>query len=144
MEPSFTWPIMCLWRIHSTFMSPSFFLRKKKKNKDRLGDFCGLYQFRIFTAKYWVGLFILLMGFSRQEHQGGLPFPPPDGSGWDDEVASPPQWPRIWANSGRWWKTGEPGMLQSMEVTKSYGLVTEQKQRLGWPNTSSGFFCITA
>ena len=25
-----------------------------------------------------------------------------------------PQWTRVWANSGRQWKTGKPGMLQSM------------------------------
>ena len=29
-------------------------------------------------------------------------------------VASLIQWTRIWANSGRWWRTGRPGMLQSM------------------------------
>ena len=28
--------------------------------------------------------------------------------------ASPTQWTRVWANSGSWWWTGKPGMLQSM------------------------------
>ena len=31
--------------------------------------------------------------------------------GW---MASPTQWTWVWASSGRWWRTGEPGMLQSM------------------------------
>ena len=31
--------------------------------------------------------------------------------GW---MASPTQWTWVWASSGRWWKTGKPGMLQSM------------------------------
>ena len=34
--------------------------------------------------------------------------------GWDGWVASPTQWTWVWANSGRWWRTGKPGMLQSM------------------------------
>ena len=33
---------------------------------------------------------------------------------WDDYIASPTQWAWIWANSGRQWRTGQPGMLQSM------------------------------
>ena len=34
--------------------------------------------------------------------------------GWDGWMASPTQWTWIWASSGRWWRTGKPGMLQSM------------------------------
>ena len=33
---------------------------------------------------------------------------------WDGWMASLPQWTRVWANSGRWWGTGKPGMLQFM------------------------------
>ena len=29
-------------------------------------------------------------------------------------VASPTQWTWAWANSGRWWRTGKPGMMQSI------------------------------
>ena len=32
---------------------------------------------------------------------------------WDSWMASPMQWIWTWANSGRWWGTGRPGMLQS-------------------------------
>ena len=29
-------------------------------------------------------------------------------------MASPTQWTRVWVNSGSWWWTGRPGVLQSM------------------------------
>ena len=37
-----------------------------------------------------------------------------DDRGWDGWIASPTQWTWVWVNSGRWWWTGKPGMLQSM------------------------------
>ena len=37
-----------------------------------------------------------------------------DNRGWDGWMASPSQWTRVWANSGRQWRTGKPGVLQSM------------------------------
>jgi len=36
--------------------------------------------------------------------------------GWDGWMASLTQWTWVWANSGRWWRTGKPGGLQSMEL----------------------------
>ena len=33
--------------------------------------------------------------------------------GWDGWMASPTQWTWVWANFGRQWKTGTPGVLQS-------------------------------
>ena len=37
-----------------------------------------------------------------------------DDRGWDGWMVSPTQWTWVWANSGRWWGTGKPGVLQSM------------------------------
>ena len=37
-----------------------------------------------------------------------------DNGRWDGWMASPTQWTCIWANSRRQWRTGKPGMLQSM------------------------------
>ena len=37
-----------------------------------------------------------------------------DSGGWDGWMASPTQWTWVWVNSGGWWWTGRPGMLQSM------------------------------
>ena len=43
-------------------------------------------------------------------------------------VASLTQWTWVWANSGRWWRTGEPGMLQSMGLQRDgHNLETEQQ-----------------
>ena len=49
--------------------------------------------------------------------------------GWDGWMASVTEWTWIWANSGRWWWTGKPGVLQSMGSQKvRHNLATEQKQ----------------
>ena len=37
-----------------------------------------------------------------------------DDWGWDSSMASLTQWTWVWENSGNWWWTGKPGMLQSM------------------------------
>ena len=37
-----------------------------------------------------------------------------DNKGWDGWMASPTQWTWVWVNSRSWWRTGRPGMLQSM------------------------------
>ena len=34
--------------------------------------------------------------------------------GWDGWMASPTQWTWFWVNSGNWWWTGRPGVMQSM------------------------------
>ena len=41
-----------------------------------------------------------------------------DNRGWDGWMASLAQWTWVWANSGRCWRTGKPGMLQSMGSQK--------------------------
>ena len=34
--------------------------------------------------------------------------------GWDGWMASPTRWTWVWVNSGSWWRTGRPGVLQFM------------------------------
>ena len=36
-----------------------------------------------------------------------------DDRGWDGWMASLTQWTWVWASSGRWWRTGKPGVLQA-------------------------------
>ena len=49
-----------------------------------------------------------------------------DNRGWDGWMASLTQWTRVWVNSGSWWWTGRPGMLQSMGSQRvGHGWVTE-------------------
>ena len=38
--------------------------------------------------------------------------------GQDGRMASRTQWTCVWANSGRWWRTGKPGVLPSMGLQK--------------------------
>ena len=50
--------------------------------------------------------------------------------GWDGWMASLMQWAWTWANSGRWWGTGKPSMLQSVGLQRvGHDLVTEQQQQ---------------
>ena len=37
-----------------------------------------------------------------------------DDKGWDSCMASPSQWTWVWVNSGSWWWTGKPEVLQFM------------------------------
>ena len=37
-----------------------------------------------------------------------------DNRGWDAWMASLTQWTWVWVNSGSWWLTGKPGVMQSM------------------------------
>ena len=49
-------------------------------------------------------------------------------------MASLTQWIWVWASSGRWWRTGKPGMLQSMGSQRvGYDWVTAQQQHnISW------------
>ena len=52
----------------------------------------------------------------------------------EDEMvmASPTQWTSVWTNRGRWWRTGKPGMLQSMGSQRvEHNRVIEKQQ--GYP-----------
>ena len=56
-----------------------------------------------------------------------------DDRGWDGWMASLTQWTWVWVNSGSWWWTGRPGVLQSMGL-----------QRVGhdWVNWTDTAVCI--
>ena len=51
--------------------------------------------------------------------------------GWDGWMTSSAQWAWVWTNSGRQWRTGNPGMLQSMGCQRLiHDWVTEQQNLL--------------
>ena len=53
-----------------------------------------------------------------------------DNRGWDGWMSSLAQWPQVWANSGRWRRTGKPGVLQSMGYQRiGHDRATEQQQQ---------------
>ena len=41
-----------------------------------------------------------------------------ENRGWDGWMASLTRWTWAWASSGRWWRTGKPGVLQSMGLKR--------------------------
>ena len=54
-------------------------------------------------------------------------------------MASPTQWTCVWVNSGSWWWTGRPGMLQFMESQRvGHDWVTE----LDWNNFYELLICF--
>ena len=56
-----------------------------------------------------------------------------DYRGWDGWMASQTQWTWVWVNSGSWWWTGRPGMLQSMQ---------SQRVKQDWV-TELNWSCVT-
>ena len=49
--------------------------------------------------------------------------------GWDGWMSSLTQWTWVWVNSRKWWKTGTPGVLQSVGSQRvGHDLATEQQQ----------------
>ena len=48
---------------------------------------------------------------------------------WFDLLAVQLKWAWVWVSSGRWWRTGKPGVLQSMGPQRvRHNLATEQQQ----------------
>ena len=53
-----------------------------------------------------------------------------DDSGWDGWMESPTQWTWVCVNSGSWWWTGRPGVLQSMGLQRvGHDWVTELRKK---------------
>ena len=61
-------------------------------------------------------------GKDRRQEEKGM-------TGQDGWMASPTRWTWVWASSRRWWRTGEPGMLQSMGLQRvGHDWVTGKQQ----------------
>ena len=63
--------------------------------------------------------------------------------GWDGWMASLAQWTWVWANSGRWWRTGNPGVLQYLGSQRvRHNWATQQQQQRSDPLALLPFFPI--
>ena len=77
---------------------------------------CRVLKFKIKPAD-------LLLDFDVYSTQKG------DDRGWDGWMTSPTQWTWVWAGSGRWWRTWNRGMLQSVGSQRvGHNWATEQEQ----------------
>ena len=57
-----------------------------------------------------------------------------DDRGWDGWMASPTQWTWVWTNSGRQWRTGDLGVVQSTRLQRvRKNLATEKQQQNQYP-----------
>ena len=54
-----------------------------------------------------------------------------DDRGWDGWMASPTQWKWVWVDSGNWWWTGRPRVLQFMGSQKSRTRLSDWNE-LNW------------
>ena len=54
--------------------------------------------------------------------------------GWDGWMASPTQWTWIWVTSGIWWRTGQPGVLES--IAGVHGVAKNWTQLINWTTTT--------
>ena len=78
-------------------------------------------------AKRWLIGKTLMLGALRAGGEG-------DDRGWGGWMASPTRWMWVWVNSGSWWWTGRPGVLQFMGSQRvGHDWVTE----LNW---TEGYF----
>ena len=59
--------------------------------------------------------------------------------GWDVWMASLTQWTWVWVDSGRWWWTGRPGMLQSMGLQRVWH---NWAPELNWLKCSLSWFTL--
>ena len=80
----------------------------------------------------WTAAFQALpsMGFSRQEYWSGVPLPTL-------------QQTLVWANSGWWWRTGKPGMLQSMGL-QSQTQLSNWTELFTYKNLRLAFFFLSS
>ena len=58
--------------------------------------------------------------------------------GWDGWMASSTQWTWVWTSSGRWWRTGKSGVLQSMG---SQRVRDDWVTGLNWTDLLNTAFC---
>ena len=60
-----------------------------------------------------------------------------DNRGWDGWMASLTWWTWVWVNSGSWWWTGRPGVLQFMGLQR---VGHDRATELNWTDASWQYF----
>ena len=94
----------------------------------------------IFIGRCWIWSFNILATWWKEPIHWKRPWSwerlkarEGDDRGWNGWMASPTQWTWVWVNSGSWWWTRKPGVLQSMVLQRvRHDWVTEQQQPHFW------------
>ena len=58
----------------------------------------------------------------------------------DAWMASLTQWTWVWANSSRWWRTGKPGVLQSMGSQRVWHHLVTEQQQCNWAKQQTSMY----
>ena len=61
-----------------------------------------------------------------------------DNRGWDGWMASLTRWTWVWVNSRSWWRTGKPGVLQSMGSQRVWH---DWATELNWTELNTRRYC---
>ena len=75
----------------------------------------------MLKLQYFVYLMWRVDSLEKNLMLGGIGGREGDNRGWDGWMASPTRCTWVWVNSGSWWWTGRPGMLQFMRSQRVVG-----------------------
>ena len=93
------------------------------KSQTWLNDFCGLPSTGLHRVGHGWSYLAAAAAWEILKAKGEE-----DDKGWDGWMASLTWWTWVWANSGRWWRTGKLGVLQSMGSQRvGHDLAIEQQ-----------------
>ena len=110
------WINGCIWSILKK-ISPEYSLEGLMLKLQYFGHM----MWRDDSLEKSIIIFLMLEKTEHKKRKGGR--------GWDGWRASLTQWTWISVNSRRWWRTGKPGLLQSMGSQRvRCDSVTEQQQ----------------
>ena len=68
-----------------------------------------------------------------------------DNREWNGWMASPTRWTWVWASSGRWWRTGNPGVLHGItesDVNGYWTATTKQERLFSMCKGETGFYTM--
>ena len=135
------WKNWCFWTamLEKTLESP---LDTRKTNQSVLKEINPEYSLEGLVLKLKLHYFGHLMRRGKDPNAGKDSGREEKGAtGRDGWMASLTQWTWYWANSGRWWGTGKPGMLQFMGSQRVWHDFTtdERRQIASWEAGSKSF-----
>ena len=104
-----------LWCWRKLLRVPWTARRSNQSILKKIGPRCSLERLMLkLKLQYFGHLMQRADSFEKTLMLGGIGGREGDDRGWDGWMASLTQWTWVWVNSGSWWWTGRPGVLQSI------------------------------